>query len=154
MRYSVWGFHKAPDVDIVHLQYCKKVLGVKQSTQNDFVYGDLGRINFQSRRYLIILKFWLKVVSSEETKYMKQINDMTIHPRKQNWASCVKHLLSRLGFLEVWEAQGVGNIKAFLNIFKQRVKDNFKIRKIFKGKMLFNICKFSIPKILRCCQHC
>ena len=62
---EVWGFHKAPDVDIVHLHNCKKVLGVKQSTQNDFVYGDLGRINFQSRRYLIILKFWFKVVSSE-----------------------------------------------------------------------------------------
>ena len=23
---EVWGFHKAPDVDIVHLQYCKKVM--------------------------------------------------------------------------------------------------------------------------------
>ena len=34
-------------------------------------------------------------------------------------------MLSRLGFLEVWEAQGVGNIKAFLNIFKQRIKDVF-----------------------------
>ena len=156
---EVWGFHKAPDVDIVHLQYCKKVLGVKQSTQNDFVYGDLGRINFQSRRYLIILKFWLKVVSSEETKYIKQmyntmINDMTIHPRKQNWASCVKHLLSRLGFLEVWEAQGVGNIKAFLNIFRQRVKDNFvqdwhsRLEKSSRARCFLTFANFQYQKYL------
>ena len=30
----------------------------------------------------------------------------------------IKHLLSRLGFLEVWNAQGVGNISNVLFIFK------------------------------------
>ena len=35
----------------------------------------------------------------------------------------IKHLLSRLGFLEVWNAQGVGNISNFLYIFKTRVRD-------------------------------
>ena len=127
---EVWGFYKSSAIETVHLQFCKKILGVKQSTQNDFVYGELGRINYQSHRYLIIVKYWLKVISSEEIKYTKQmyntmINDLTLQPLKQNWASCVRDLLSRLGFLEVWEAQGVGNIKAFLNIFKQRIKDVF-----------------------------
>ena len=37
------------------------------------------------------------------------LNDLTLQPSKQNRVSCVKDLLSRLGFLEVWEAQGVGN---------------------------------------------
>ena len=40
---EVWGFHKATSVKTVHLQFCKKALGVKQSTQNDFVYGEIGR---------------------------------------------------------------------------------------------------------------
>ena len=43
------------------------------------------------------------------------LNDLTLQPLKQNWASCVKDLLSRLGFLEVWESQGVGNIQTCLN---------------------------------------
>jgi len=29
----------------VHLQFCKRLLGVKRCTQNDFVYGELGRMN-------------------------------------------------------------------------------------------------------------
>ena len=45
------------------------------------------------------------------------LNDLTLQPLKQNWASRVKDLLNRLGFLEVWEPQGVGNIQTFLNIF-------------------------------------
>ena len=53
------------------------------------------------------------------------LNDMESQPLKQNWASCVKDLLSRLGFMEVWEMQGVGNIGVFMNIFKQRVRDIF-----------------------------
>ena len=38
---EVWGFHKSPSVETIHLQVCKKLLGVKQSTQNDFIYGEL-----------------------------------------------------------------------------------------------------------------
>ena len=53
------------------------------------------------------------------------LNDLTLQPLKQNWASCVKDLFNRLGFLEVWESQGVGNIQTFLNTFKQRMRDVF-----------------------------
>ena len=35
-------------------------IGVKQSTRNDFVYGELGRIDHQSRRYLAIISIGLK----------------------------------------------------------------------------------------------
>ena len=93
----------------------KKTMGVKQSTQNDFIYGELGRIDYRSRRYINIIKFWLKIVSAGERKYIKciydtMINDIELRPHKQNWASQVKLLLSRLGFMGVWYSQGVGDI--------------------------------------------
>ena len=77
-----------------------------------------------------IIKFWFKVVSSHDNRYIRQIyammlNDMVTHPLKQNWASRVKDFLSRLGFFEVRESQGVGNEELFLGIFKQRVRDVF-----------------------------
>ena len=39
---EVWGFAKAAHIERVHLLFCKKLLSVKQCTQNDFVYGELG----------------------------------------------------------------------------------------------------------------
>ena len=99
------------------MSFCKKVLGIKQSTQrNDFVHGELGRIDYQSRRYINIVKLWLKIVHTEERKYIKctynmMLNDIELRPNKQNWASVVKRLLSRLGFLEVWNAQGGGKYR-------------------------------------------
>ena len=127
---EVWGFHKATSVETVHLQFCKKVLGVKQSTQNDFVYGELGRTDYQSRRFVAIIKYWLKVISSEETKYTKQIykmmlNDLETQPLKLNWALSVKELLCKLGFMQAWLSQGVGNEQRFVEMFKTRVKDIF-----------------------------
>ena len=57
--------------------------------------------------------------------YNMMLNDLAVLPLKRNWASCVKYLLSRLGFWIVSETQGVGNIEFVLIIFKQRVIDVF-----------------------------
>ena len=40
---EVWGFIQANTVERVHLHFLKKVLGVKKSTQNDFIYGECSR---------------------------------------------------------------------------------------------------------------
>jgi len=36
-RCEIWGFHKAPDIEKVHLNYCTRVLGVRRST-NNFIF--------------------------------------------------------------------------------------------------------------------
>ena len=91
------------------------MLGIKQSTQNDFVHGELGRVDYQSLRYINIVKFWLKIVHADQRKYIKCIYnmmliDIELRPNKQNWTSMIKHLLSRLWFLEVWNAQWIGTL--------------------------------------------
>ena len=58
---EVWGFHQAQDIERVHLSFCKRVLGVKKSTQNDFIYGLLGRMPMYLSRQLRIVKYWLKL---------------------------------------------------------------------------------------------
>ena len=156
---EVWGFHTAKSIETVHLSFCKRMLGIKQSAQNDFVYGELGRMDYQSLRYINIVKFWLKLVHTEERKYIKciynmMLNDIEIRPNKQNWASMVKYLLSRLGFLEVWNAQGVGNISSFLGIFKTRVKDVYiqdwhsRLENSTRARCYINIAKFQFQQYL------
>ena len=156
---EVWGFHKAPALETVHLQFCRKLLGVKQATQNDFIYGELGRLNFQVQRYISIIRFWLKVINLEENKYVKCIYDMMIQdsqsfPNKPNWALHVKHLLTIYGFGNVWEAHGVQNAKAFLEIFKQRVKDTFvqewhsRLETSTRARTFIHITKFNYQPYL------
>ena len=53
------------------------------------------------------------------------LTDLDEYPNKINWAYLVRDLLSRMGFYLVWLNQGVGNVYAFLNLFKQRLTDYF-----------------------------
>ena len=132
LNYSceVWGFCQAQAVERVHMQFCKKILGVKKTTQNDFVYGELGRVNYVTKRYYIIIKYWFKLLSIPENKFVRivynmMLNDLEELPNKTNWASLVRNLLMSLGFYEVWLSQGVGNINIFLSQMKQRLNDTF-----------------------------
>lgn len=127
---EVWGFIPALNIERVHTQFLKKVLNVKISTQNDFVYGEVGRKNLIVNRHFKIIKYWLKVISSNDNKYIKYIykmmlSDIELFPSKTNWAKLVKNLLASLGFNEAWLQQGVGSTDQFLLELKQRLKDNF-----------------------------
>lgn len=127
---EVWGFVQANAIERVHLQFCKRLLGVKKTTQNDFVYGELGRSNIITKRYLIILKYWFKVLMSPNNKYINlvyrlMLNDMELRPNTVNWAALVRHLLLSLGFYEVWLNQGVGDYNIFISLLKQRLTDIF-----------------------------
>lgn len=127
---EVWGFVQGSAAERVHLQFCKRLLGVKKTTQNDFVYGEFGRTNLLTKRYLLIIKYWFKIISAEESKYVRLIyrlmlNDIEAAPTTVNWASLLQHILSSLGFHEVWVQQGVGNYNAFISVLKQRLTDTF-----------------------------
>ena len=111
---QVWGFIQANAIERVHIQFCKRLLGVKKMTQNDFIYGELGRTNCITKRYILIIKYWFKILDVKRTKYIKIVYNMMLHDMDQaansvNWASLVRHLLLSLGFYEVWLNQGVGN---------------------------------------------
>ena len=71
-----------------------------------------------------------KIIESQDDKYVNIVykilrNDIEVFPHKKNWASLLRGVLSSLGFFDVWIFQGVGNKKMFLNLAKQRLKDNF-----------------------------
>ena len=76
----------------MHLKFCKQLLGVKQTTQNDFVYGELGRYPLIVHRQYKIIKFWLKILKDKYRVFTKicydmMLNDMVLFPNtKYNWA--------------------------------------------------------------------
>ena len=127
---EVWGFAKANNIERTHLQFCKRLLSVKQCTQNDFVYGELGRCSLQNRRYFSIIKYWLKIIHCQNTKYVKIVYDMLVNdfntrPNKVSWVKSLPDLMGELGFLEAWIQQNVGDERIFLSLVKQRLKDTF-----------------------------
>jgi len=92
--------------------FYKRTLGVKSSTQNDFIYVELGRQDLHSSRLVFIIKYWLRVISGDSNTYVlvmykTMLRDLELHPQKSNWASSVRDTLGRLGFFHVWDSTGI-----------------------------------------------
>lgn len=57
---EVWGFCQAKHIERTHLMFCKQLLGVKTSTQNDFIMGNLGGLTIIREDYILLLNTGLK----------------------------------------------------------------------------------------------
>ena len=87
------------------------------------MYGELGRTTYITRRYFDIVKYWFKILSAAENKYIKIIYNLMLRDINQlsnkiNWATLLRDLLS-MGFYNVWLNQGVGNYNEFMSVLKQ-----------------------------------
>ena len=124
---EVWGFHPAKDIERVHLKFCKNNLKVRQTTQDECVYGELGRMPLQIRRYVRIIKYWLNIVTGKKSYlvnrcYVSSVQKLDVN-NKPSWARNVRQLLCSNGFGEAWYNQGVGNAEAFIKVFKLTLSD-------------------------------
>ena len=65
LNYSseTWGFTKA--IERIHLKFCKCILQVRTCTSTMAVYGELGRFPIYILRYHKIIKYWFKVLQTE-----------------------------------------------------------------------------------------
>ena len=119
---EVWGFHSGHDVEKVHIQFCKRLLGVKKGTCNEFVYSELGRFPLQVTRKLRIFKYWIKLRNTTNCilrgiyEEMSQYND--------NWLINIRQELYSLGLNYIWNLSYVDD--SIYVIIKQRMLDNFK----------------------------
>ena len=72
---AVWGFSKSKDIERLHLKFCKSILGVKLNTCNAAVYSELGRYPLFIKRYEQIIKYWLKIIHSDNIILKTVIRD-------------------------------------------------------------------------------
>ena len=103
----------------------KKLLGVKKSTQNYFIFGEIGRVSSQTSILYTAIKYWLKILETEQRRYIRYayqltLSDLEKRPNVSNLATKLKDLLSNLGFYHVWLNQGVA---WFLRTVKERIND-------------------------------
>ena len=122
---EVWGLDADhTPTERVHLFALKGFLKTSLCTPNIMVYGEKGRYPLFGSIYVKCIKFWLRILKMPPChlpfKGYKTL--LHLHERnKRTWASSVCYVLYKYGFGDVWVNQGVGDEKAFLKEFKERV---------------------------------
>ena len=125
-----WGFHAAPDVEKVHTDFIKQVLGVCRRSPNAMLYFEVGRGKLLIKRKILICKYWCNILETNncilKAMYECMLNEINNRPRTcNNWAYKVKKELYELGLGEFWDSQSIPNKALFINVLKQRLNDVF-----------------------------
>ena len=134
LNYSaeIWGIHPCHDIESVFLKFCRRVLCIKPSTNLNAIYGELGRTPMTIHRNFIIIKYWIKILSSKrnslmfKTYYMLKVDvDRNCTYRGNNWAFYVKQTLEKIGMRNIWDNQF--NMDIQFKPIKERIMDIFKL---------------------------
>lgn len=127
---EVWGSHKGPDIEKVHLDFLKVALGVRKNTNSTMIYFETGRLPLYYIRIFRMFKFWFKLLQSENCilnaayEYLYNNCENAKHASR-NWATFIKEQLNCLGLSYMWHDQSSINSHVCLPIIQQRLKDHF-----------------------------
>ena len=125
---EVWSFHKGLELERIHKKFMKRILNLNITANDAAVYGELGRFSLITERYVKIVKYWFKLVNTNNcilSACYKYLLDDCIRNNSINWVSLVRETLCKYGFMDVWLSPQNINVTHFTSIFGERIRDTF-----------------------------
>ena len=130
LHYSseIWGFRRLDSIEMSIFSHVNDSWDYQIRTPKKMIYGELGRYPPFVNSSVRCLKYWFRLLEMDHSRLPRQAYKILFimdNNGKTCWASEIRNILSKCGFHFVWLQQGVGNVNAFLKIFKQRLIDFF-----------------------------
>jgi hypothetical protein len=125
---EIWGLHRIEGLETVHMQACKRFLGVSIMTPNKMVYSELQRFPLYVCSALRVIKYWIRILCMDDNRLPKQCYNMLLCMDRNGyscWVTKVRLFLCQSGFSYVWLSQDAQTVKCVLPYLKQRLIDNF-----------------------------
>ena len=90
------------------------------------IYGELKRYPLFINRYIRIIKYWLKVINSENIIVHQLYNSLfdDFVEGKRNWIYHVKNVLDIQGFSDIWLYPEYVHVNNYILLFIRRFMDN------------------------------
>ena len=128
---EVWGYIPGTCLQVVLDNYCKSILGVKRTTPNCAVRGELGQFPLSIDRKIKIIKYWYKIISGPHTryryilyKYLKSNYNSVLPVKYKNWAKEVRSILISVGHENIWHTEVLDcSLDVFISNIKQTLID-------------------------------
>ncbi len=65
---EIWGYSNLKTLERLHLQFCKYILKLKDSTPNIMVYGEAGRFDLEDYAKKRLINFWGSIACGNKNK--------------------------------------------------------------------------------------
>lgn len=108
---EVWGFENVKIIEKLHVQFCKKIMRLRNSTPNYMVYGELGRYPIEIEINVKMVCFWNKLISSQD-KLSYCLYQLMFNMHKNNsytfpWLESIRDVFNKTGLGYIWNSQDV-----------------------------------------------
>lgn len=126
---EVWGFENVKIIEKLHVQFCKKIMRLRNSTPNYMVYGELGRYPIEIEINVKMVCFWNKLISSQD-KLSYCLYQLMFNMHKNNsytfpWLESIRDVFNKTGLGYIWNSQDVVPNDWLKSIVKQSLCDQF-----------------------------
>ena len=107
----------------------RRVLGVSKMTTKEVIQGELGLGKLNSRRIILRLRFWAKIVNMKEDRLIKKVYRQRREAflegekkDKKNWCYWTWKFLKELHPGHLWESEKLEVGRNFNNLVKKLVR--------------------------------
>ena len=106
---EIWGAGEWEEAERLQREMAKRILGLKESTNNEVVLGELGWWKLKSRRDMLRLRYWRRLINMKQEKLPKRVYEWELRrwKGKRSWIRHTKKLLIGLGLQDYWKEQKV-----------------------------------------------
>lgn len=127
---EIWGLSSDETlntIEKVHMYACKKLLGVTPRTPNALVQAELNRYPITIDAKIKAVKYWAKLLELDTNRLPKQayVRELKEMDKPENWAAKICNLLTKNGYMYIWNNKGSPFMKSFCKGLKQRLVDQF-----------------------------
>ena len=128
---EIWGFENNNAIESLFLQFYKIILGVKKSTPNCILYGELGRFPVDIFIKSRMIGLWKRIICNKQDKISAMLYKLlyTMHERDFfhfKWICHIENIFNESGYSDYWLSQNVPKSVNISKIVKQRLCDQFK----------------------------
>ena len=85
---EVWGYHKGPDIEKIHLDFLRYVLGVRRNTNRVMLYFETGRLPLHIKRIIRMFKYWFKLLQTSNCVLKPAYEFLHSECEKSNFRGC------------------------------------------------------------------
>ena len=125
---EVIGFGKNDNLEKIHLQFMKRILNVRISTPNFYIYGELGRYPLDVTIKCRILCFWSRLFTTNKLSskvYCLMYNLYLNGNTGLKWIENIKNIFDEIGMSFIFSNQIQVNVNWIKTHVKYRLQDQF-----------------------------
>jgi hypothetical protein len=127
---EVWGEKKKWEAgEKLQREMGRRVLGVSKMTTNEVVQGELGLMTMRSRRIILRIRFWMKIIKMDKSRLVYKIykarRDELINgggSDKKNWCYWTWKALKDLHLEHIWISEKIPEARNFNQLVSQLMK--------------------------------